>query len=460
MYFEWHTQYLHKTTALVLELTTPSAPGLFRNYIPEAEDPNVGREREKKREKELGRCQRKEIKWKDWRQRERKIIFVFPFFELSLSFSLFRVPLDNISKRELQTLNSWEVTLSYSFFWLLHFLSLFFICRFALSLTVSLFAFSPTFSNGTDIFLSLLPSFLSLPLPLPQLPSRSTSRCWMSSRKSSSHNLISYAATHSLSQVHDCYPLSLSLSLSDSPFHFVSYQTSFNLIFSSLSLSLSPLPPPLSHTQISTRRLSWVSFTLLRSIWRNTRASPRGWNALRHPWSHGVWERKKMRKRRREEESILLTCHLHRASVNAEFEEYLPNASKQQMALRSSHSSSPSLPLSLTFPLSFTLPLSLSDPFILFSWFLWLSPSPSPTIFLSFFFSLSFSDLFSQSLSSSLSQEQKDIKRHGKDARGGARPPDICHRWERERGWGRGEYCWSEDCLWRKMKREWMLTVS
>jgi hypothetical protein len=65
MYFEWHTQYLHKTTALVLELTTPSAPGLFRNYIPEAEDPNVGREREKKREKELGRCQRKEIKWKD-----------------------------------------------------------------------------------------------------------------------------------------------------------------------------------------------------------------------------------------------------------------------------------------------------------------------------------------------------------------------------------------------------------
>jgi len=36
MYLEWHSQHLHNASANVLELTTPSGPGLFRNYIKEA----------------------------------------------------------------------------------------------------------------------------------------------------------------------------------------------------------------------------------------------------------------------------------------------------------------------------------------------------------------------------------------------------------------------------------------
>mmetsp|Transcript_6739 Transcript_6739/g.8998 ORF Transcript_6739/g.8998 Transcript_6739/m.8998 type:complete len:532 (+) Transcript_6739:43-1638(+) len=49
MYFEWHLQHLHRTTALVLELTTPSSPGLFRNYIAESEEALSGGEMTEKR---------------------------------------------------------------------------------------------------------------------------------------------------------------------------------------------------------------------------------------------------------------------------------------------------------------------------------------------------------------------------------------------------------------------------
>lgn len=48
MYFEWHSQHLHPATALVLELTTPSSPGLFRNYISEADEGNSGDVTEKR----------------------------------------------------------------------------------------------------------------------------------------------------------------------------------------------------------------------------------------------------------------------------------------------------------------------------------------------------------------------------------------------------------------------------